>query len=37
MFSFSFFSISGEGIDLDYCDIEWIALEMKRDHSIKSR
>ena len=21
-------------IDLDYCDIEWFALEMNRDHSI---
>ena len=20
-------------MDLDYCDIEWFALEMKRDHS----
>ena len=33
-FNFSFFSISGQGIDLDYCDIEWFALETKRDHSI---
>ena len=33
-FSFSFFSISGQGIDLDYCDIEWFALEMNRDHSV---
>ena len=33
-FSFSFFSISGWGIDLDYCDIEWFALEMNRDHSV---
>ena len=24
---FSFFSITGQGIDLDYCDIEWFALE----------
>ena len=24
------------GIDLDYCDIEWFALEMDRDHSIVS-
>ena len=31
---FSFFSISGWGIDLDYCDIEWFALEMNKDHSI---
>ena len=22
------------GIDLDYCDIEWFALETKRDHSV---
>ena len=22
------------GIDLDYCDIEWFALEMNRDHSV---
>ena len=27
-FIFSFFAISGWGIDLDYCDIEWFALEM---------
>ena len=26
-FSFSFFSITGQDIDLDYCDIEWFALE----------
>ena len=32
-FDFSFFSISGWGIDLDYCDIEWFALEMNQDHS----
>ena len=25
-------SVSGQGIDLDYRDIEWFALEMKRDH-----
>ena len=30
----SFFSITGWGIDLDYCDIEWFALEMNRDHSV---
>ena len=29
-----FFSITGWGIDLDYCDIEWFALEMNRDHSV---
>ena len=32
-FNFSFLSITGWGIDLDYCDIEWFALEMNRDHS----
>ena len=24
------------GIDLDYCDIEWFALDMNRDHSVVS-
>ena len=33
-FNFSFFGISGSGIDLDCCDIEWLALEMNRDHSV---
>ena len=33
---FSFFSITGCGIDLDYCDTEWFALEMNRDHSVVS-
>ena len=33
-FDFSFFGISGWGIDLDYCDIEWFALEMNKDHSV---
>ena len=32
--NFSFFSITGWGIDLDYCDIEWFALEMNRDFSV---
>ena len=32
--NFSFFSITGWGIDLDYCDIQWFALEMNRDHSV---
>ena len=31
---FSFFSVTGWGIDLDYCDIEWFALKMNRDHSV---
>ena len=25
--------LTGRGIDLDYPDIEWFALEMNRDHS----
>ena len=28
------FSITGWGINLDYCDIEWFALKMNRDHSV---
>ena len=28
------FSISGWGIHLDYCDTEWFALEVNRDHSV---
>ena len=32
----SFFSVTGWGIDLDYCDIQWFALEMNRDHSVVS-
>ena len=34
LFNFSFFSITGQGIDLDYHDIEWFALETNRDHSV---
>ena len=30
----SFFSVTGWGIDLDYRDIEWFALETNRDHSV---
>ena len=33
-FNFSFFSITGWDIDLDYCDIEWFALETNRDHFV---
>ena len=33
LFNFSF-SITGWGIDLDYCDTEWFALEMNEDHSV---
>ena len=29
-----FFSITSQGIDLDYHDIEWFALETNRDHSV---
>ena len=28
------FVISGWGIDLDYCDVEWFALKMNQDHSV---
>ena len=34
LFNFSFFGVSGWGIDLDYCDIEWLALEKNQDHSV---
>ena len=33
-FNFSFFSVTGWGIDLDYCNIECFALERNRDHSV---
>ena len=33
-FKFSFFSVTGWGIDLDYSDIEWLAMETNRDHSV---
>ena len=34
MFNFSFFSITGQGIDLDLHDTNWFALERNRDHSV---
>ena len=34
MFSFSFFSVTSGGIDLDFGDVEWFALEMNRNHSV---
>ena len=34
LFNFSFFSITGRGIDMDYSDIELFALEINRDHSV---
>ena len=33
-FQLQFFSVTGWGIDLDYCDIEWFALEANRDPSV---
>ena len=33
-FNFSFFSVTAWGIDLDYCDIEWFALETNRVQSV---
>ena len=33
-FNFSYFSITGWGIDLDYSDGEWFALETNEDHSV---
>ena len=30
----SFFVISSWGIDLDYSDVEWFALETNQDHSV---
>ena len=31
LFNFTFFRITGRGIDLDYHDIGWFALEMNID------
>ena len=31
------FSITGQGIDLDYCDTEWFALEMNRNYPVVLR
>ena len=33
-FNFSFFSISGRGIDLDFCDTVKFVTEKNRDHSV---
>ena len=33
-FNFNFFSVTGWGIDLDNCDMEWLAFETNRDHSV---
>ena len=32
--NFNVFGISGRDIDLAYCDVKWLALEMNRDRSI---
>ena len=29
-FNLSFFSVTDQGTDLDYCEIEWFTLEMNR-------
>ena len=34
LINFSIFSIGGRGIELDYCDVEWLALEMNQDNSV---
>ena len=34
LFNFSFFGVTGWGIDLNYRDIEWFALEMNSDNSV---
>ena len=34
LFNFSFFSITGQGIDLDCYEIEWFVLETNRVHSV---
>ena len=31
---FQLLSVTGQGIDLDYSDIEWFALETNRDYSV---
>ena len=31
---FGFFSVTGWGIGLDYCDFEWFALETNKNHSV---
>ena len=33
-FNFSFFSIAGWGMDQDDFDVEWLTLEMNRDHTV---
>jgi len=33
-FNFSFFSITGWGIDWDYSNVEWFVSEMNREHYV---
>ena len=35
-FAIPFSSVTDQGIDLDYRDIEWFVLERNRDHSVVS-
>ena len=35
MFNFSFFSVTGQGIDLDYCDIEWFTKKKREGTQIQ--
>ena len=32
--NFSFFGINEWSIELDYCNVEWFALETNKDHSV---
>ena len=34
LFNCNFFGMSSWGIDFDYCDTEWFALDTNRDHSV---
>ena len=34
MTNFSFFRIRGRDIELNYCDVEWLALKKYQDHSV---
>ena len=34
LITFSYFGIGGRGIDLDYCDFEWLVLEINQDHPV---
>ena len=36
MSNFIFFRTIGWGVDLDYCDVEWFALEKNQDPSVFS-